>query len=390
MGDSDTRREAPRVAVVIPTHWAYRMGGSQFQAKLLIEYLYRHHRADIAYFAARTADETHADHKVVRVGNARALRRFGHFWDYFHLQGALRKFGPDVIYQRVGCAYTGISARYARKSGTPLIWHMASQKDSGDAPPALRLLGRPHVWIETRLAKYGARHADVVVAQSRDQADRLRNSIGRAADRVISNFHPVPDAVEKRHDRLRVIWIANLKPIKRPERLFDVAASLGDNQDIEFVMVGRPYAAGEQQRHIDDLLRKHPNVTYLGGKSQQEVNELLSHSHLLMNTSDSEGFSNTFIQAWMHEVPVFTLGVNPDGLLAGNGLGSCFGSPGDMATEIRALATRPAVLKTMGTECRRYAIRHFSMDNVAELSDLIMETALHRRGGGVREAAGAR
>lgn len=390
MHASSTLREAPRVAVVIPTHWAYRMGGSQYQAKLLIAHLHRNYGASIAYFAARADAGAHVDHKVVRVGKAKALRRFGHFWDYFYLQDALREFAPDVIYQRVGCAYTGIAARYARKSGTPLVWHLASQKDSGDAPPAWRLLGRPHAWLETRLAKYGALHADVVVAQSRDQADRLRHSIGRDADRVIRNFHPVPDAVEKRYNRLQVIWIANLKPIKRPERLFDVASSLGDNRDIEFVMVGRPYASREQQQLIDELLRMHPNVTYLGGKSQQEVNELLSHAHLLVNTSDSEGFSNTFIQAWMNAVPVFTLGVNPDGLLADNELGSSFGCPGDMASAIRALAARPEGLKTMGRECRQYAMRHFSMDNVAELSDLIMEAAFRHREGGVRQPAGVR
>ena len=123
-----------RVAVVIPTHWDYRMGGSQYQAKLLIEELHRSFGADITWFAARASENLQFDdHRVVSVGKANTLRRFGHFWDYFRLQRALREFAPDVIYQRVGCAYTGIATRYARRSGTPMIWHLASQADCSKA-----------------------------------------------------------------------------------------------------------------------------------------------------------------------------------------------------------------------------------------------------------------
>ena len=50
--------------------------------------------------------------------------------------------------------------------------------------------------------------------------------------------------------------------------------------------------------------------------SQAEVNALLEHTDLLVNTSDYEGFSNTFIQAWMRRVPVVSLRVDPDRLLS--------------------------------------------------------------------------
>lgn len=366
-----------RIAVVIPTHWDYLMGGSQYQAKLLIEELYQTHAASVTYFTGRAG--THrdfADHQVMCVGRANALRRFGYFWDYFRLQRALKAFAPHVIYQRVGSAYTGISVRYARRSGTPLIWHVASEKDCRKAPPISQMLGRPHAIIETRLAGLGVAHADLVVAQTEDQIKMLRENFGREADRLVRNFHHVPPASGKRAGRFTVVWIANLKPLKRPELFLEIASLLRGVSDIEFVMVGQAYLSQSMQSSFDRMVKTHTNVKYLGPRSQEYVNKLLERSHLLVNTSEWEGFSNTFIQAWMRSVPVLTLGVNPDSLLSDNFLGCSYESTDEIVNSIRGLATNSDMLEDMGKKSRQYAIQHFSMKNAADLADLITRTAM--------------
>ncbi len=206
----------------------------------------------------------------------------------------------------------------------------------------------------------------------------LKENFGRTADRLIGNFHPVPPACNKQVDPLTVVWIANLKPVKRPELFLEIASCLQDLSGIEFLMVGQPYPSHSLQGRFEQAIQRHKNVRYLGAVPQEDVNKLLERSHLLVNTSQWEGLSNTFIQAWMRSVPVLTLGVNPDGLLDNSYLGCSHVSTAEIASSIRRLASNPDTLEEIGKRSRRFAIRRFSMRNAAELASLIAETAAVR------------
>jgi glycosyltransferase involved in cell wall biosynthesis len=368
-----------RVAVVVPGHWDFSMGGSEYQAKLLIEVLHQKFGADIAYFAAKVGDKRDfSDHRVIRSGRTTSLRKYGHFWDYFSLQRALGEFAPDVIYQRVSCAYTGIAARYATRCGVPLIWHISSDKVCAEPPGIGQFFRRPHAIIETYLANWGAARADLVVAQTKDQAKMLVENFGRGVDKLVRNFHPLPPVAEKHGDRFRVVWIANLKALKRPGLFLEIAALLSDMPGVEFLVVGKPYGSGTEQSRFEELVNQQSNVRYLGPVAQDDANQLLEQSHLLLNTSKWEGFPNTFIQAWMRSVPVITLGVNPEGLLDDSYLGFSHDSVNDAADSIRRLFANPDTLANMGKKCRQFAAQNFSMKNALELAGLIADTAIEQ------------
>jgi len=378
MSPDPTLGSTIRVAVVIPAHWDYAIGGAEYQAKLLVECLHKDHQADITWFAVRVGSRREfPDHRVQSVGQNDRWRKYGHFWDYFRLPAALHRFGPDVIYQRVSCSYAGIAARYARKHGIPMISHISSENDCRLAPPIRALLRRPHAIVESRLAKSGIARADMLVAQTRDQVRLVRENYGRDA-RLIRNFHPVPSVPDKPRDRFTIAWVANLKELKRPELMLEIADSLAANDRIEIVLCGQPFPVESVQSAFEDAVSTHPNVTYTGPLSQDEANSLLDRASVLVNTSRFEGFSNVFVQAWMRAVPVLTLGVNPDGLLDGGSLGQAFANTSELASYTRALAADFDRLAKMGRDCRAFATTQFSMSNAAELATLIAETARNR------------
>ena len=371
--DAESRRV--RVAIVSPDHWARVMGGAEYQAMLLADRLHERHDVEVSYFVARAGDRTEFEsHRVICVGRGGILSRYGNFWDAVRLYRALGDFKPDVIYQRVGGAYTGVSAWYAKRNSIKLIWHVANEADTDERPSLVSTFRRPHHFVERYLLDYGRRRADRIIVQSERQKQLLKKNLDLKVFRVIRNFHPLPEETINKDSGLLICWIANLKIIKSPERLFDIAGYLEDLKNIRFKMIGQPYPEASLQREFERRLSAHDNVDYIGGLTQEEVNRILGRASLLVNTSPREGFSNVFIQAWMREVPVLTLGVNPDQLLDNSNLGGAFEDARELAAAIRELSQQPHRLVSMGNYCRKFARSDFSMNNADELADLIIES----------------
>lgn len=352
------------------------MGGSQNQAQHLIAALHKRHNARIRYFTARMAGEpSYEDHTVEAVGRAGAHRRYGHFWDYVHLQRSLAAFSPDLIYQRVNCAYTGIALRYARKTGTPFVWHLANDNDAQKRKFTPRDVARPHRFVEGYLASRGPRYANFIVAQTQHQSDMLEQNFGRAADAVIRNFQPIPIPAERKETGFRILWVANLKDLKRPTMFLELAERFADLPDVHFEMIGAPYGEARRRREFEQRLASVPNVEFLGARPQHEVYERMRESSVLVNTSVGEGFANTFIQAWMYGLPVFSCGVDPDGLINAQGLGQSCRSVDEMADQIKRLVDEPSLLSALSRKCRQFAAVNFSMENCNRLADTLIELA---------------
>jgi glycosyltransferase involved in cell wall biosynthesis len=344
------------------------MGGAEYQAHLLIERLVSLNLFDIHYIARNVEEnwqpEGYTVHRIAR------RQRFGgaFFPDAVALWKILREVDPDVIYQRVGCAYTGIAAHYASLTGARLIWHVALDRDV--TPHRWRWTRRaPLVAIDRWLLEYGLRNAHAIVVQTREQARLLCANYGRSPVAVIGNFHPGhASTIEKPASPVRVCWIANMKAAKRPDVFLRLARELGDLGNVEFVMAGRMLpdhrAAADLRAQIAHLR----NLRYLGEQPVEEVNALLARSHVVVNTSACEGLSNVFIQAWLREVPVISLDVNPDGALDGERHGFCAdGSYPALRDYVRRVVLDGELRRAMGVQARAFAEESFGMGNVDRL-----------------------
>jgi glycosyltransferase involved in cell wall biosynthesis len=301
------------------------------------------------------------------------MPRFGYSMDVIPLSRALRRVAPQALYQRVACGYTGICAWYARRHGASLTWHVASD---GDVIRQTLVPGRNplRAFLEKRSVEYGIRYAKHIVVQTQHQAELLHENYGRTADLIIPNFHPLPQEIIDKTHAISVIWIANFKPLKQPEAFVRLAAKLRDLKNVRFVMVGAP-ATGSGDRQWSDALmatiQATPNLEYLGQKSQREVNELLAHSHIYVNTSTFEGFANTFIQAWMREVAVVSLNVNPDGVFDHERVGICAGSEDQLARAVRNLIEDEASRAAYAARAMRYVTQFHSTQNAQKLVQLL-------------------
>jgi glycosyltransferase involved in cell wall biosynthesis len=360
----------PKLCIIVPAHWEAQMGGSQYQAKVLVDYLLRHYDVDIAYLATRTDPKfTPNGYRIVPFSDCRGVRRYGSFFDVVRLYRALARERPDIILQFVGSAHTGIAALYARRHGCKMIWRVTN--DPSVEPEAIAWT-KPHVWLERRFLNFGIRNATLILAQTDYQRARLADSFPRAPVQVLANFHPTPPDCGRNGAVVKqVAWVANLKALKNPGAFVRLARRFAQRFDVRFVMAGAAMDDSDWTREQLEEIAATPNLEYRGSLSQNEVNALLEQTDLFVNTSDYEGLANTFIQAWMRRVPVVSLRVDPDRLLSRGGLGAVTGDEDALYQRVAALLDDPDRRAAIGARARRYALEHYAEGNIDTLARLL-------------------
>jgi glycosyltransferase involved in cell wall biosynthesis len=349
-------------------------GGAEYQISLLIDALAGSGDYEIHYLAHfLDGRDRQRSYQATRIGSSSAPPRFGYMTDAWSLYRALRSIDPGIIYQRVACAYTGICAFYAHRRAIPLLWHVAHDTDV--TPQALER-GRNilRLRMEKSAVEFGARRATRIVVQTRHQANLLLKNYSRTADAVIPNFHPpAAESIEK-SGPLTVIWIANFKSWKQPEIFVRLARNLRAYGEVRFVMVGAPAAASGNeywQKGLMQDIQNTPNLRYVGPQSHAEVNELLARAHVFVNTSTHEGFPNTFIQAWLRDVAIVSLHVDPDQVLEREGVGIAAHSESRLAPAVRELIDNPDLRAAYVARGRAHAQAHHSLRNARELARLL-------------------
>lgn len=266
---------------------------------------------------------------------------------------------PDIIYQRSAYSGTGIAAMYCRRSGCRLVWHIASEREvmpdrsNGDR-------WNPVNYIERKCRDYGVKHADVIIGQTGHQDELLQRNYGRRCDLIVGNAHPEPSEAILKDARITVVWVANMKPLKQPEIFIRLARMLHYRSDVRFVMIGKP-ASGRYQKRIEKAMERLPSLTYRGERPMDEVNRTLAEAHVFVNTSLYEGFPNTFIQAWLRQVPVVSLNVDPDNVLKTHRIGFHSRSLEGLAKDVERLIDDADLRALMGGRAQAYALRHHSM-----------------------------
>jgi len=155
---------------------------------------------------------------------------------------------------------------------------------------------------------------DLVISQSRTQKEILRAVTGIESLTIRNSFYL--DSTEVKKENI-ILWVGNMRPIKRPE-LFIILANELYFKGWKFIMIGK----SDGEIKLDTGI-KNINFHYLGELSYKETNKWFNRAKILINTSFTEGFPNTFIQAWFFKTLIISLNVDPEKLLSKMQYGTC-------------------------------------------------------------------
>jgi len=351
-----------KICFVLNTHWSAAMGGAEYQASLIMQELTKKHEV---YYVCRNTNEI--SKYIISVKGRNILARYAYCFDAIKLYKALKKINPDIVYHRDAGAYTGVCAYYCHTYKKKFLWNLASDKDV--IPVKIRDYKNPLKYIDKIFLLYGIKNHQTIIAQTVEQQVLLRDNYNILDAVLIQNFHPVPTFSKKHNTVKRILWVANLKKIKRPEIFVALAKAFLNSTAVKFTMVGS--FNGLYKELINEVKENVPNLEYLGSLPQSKVNQLIVDADLFVNTSVTEGFPNTFIQSWLRETPVMSMCIDPNKVIYKEKIGVIAGDLNKMINTVKHLLSSPEYFEKMGKNAVEYAKKNHSLKNISCIKSLM-------------------
>jgi glycosyltransferase involved in cell wall biosynthesis len=226
------------------------------------------------------------------------------------LMRKLRVANADVYYQSSASHLTAAVAWHCRRMGARSVYGGASDTDF------MRGHERVQYARDRWLFRWGLKRVDAIVAQTARQADLVRQHYGRAAT-LIPNPYVLPARRRTQRADL-VLWVGGIRAVKRPDRFIALARRM---PQYRFRMIGGVVGVGAAAQAYFATIRSQAaavdNLEFLGFKPLDEVEQHFDEARVFVNTSEHEGFPNTFLQAWARGIPTvsyFDAGVGVDGV----------------------------------------------------------------------------
>lgn len=374
-----------RISVAIVSHNAYgtmagsggHIGGVELQTTMTARWLAaRGHRVHLLTWDEGGRDGELIDgvhvHPICRRGaGLPGVRFFRPRWT--GLCSAMRRADADVYYHNCAEYVTGQVAMWCRRNRRGFVFSSANDTDVDRRLPELRTIR------ERVLYRYALRHADALVVQTDFQRRSLLEGFGRPAEVI-----PMPAAGPSQAEYApphppganpRVLWAARLARQKRPDRLLEVAAAC---PQIHFDFVG-PLMEPDYAGPIVEQAKGMPNVTVHGAADRGRMQAFYDSAACLLNTSDYDGFPNTFLEAWSHGLPLVST-FDPDGIVARHGLGAIAKDSAGLAVALSGLLGDASRWRAASTAARGYYLEDHTIKAIMPQFEQLFIRAAARHG----------
>jgi glycosyltransferase involved in cell wall biosynthesis len=280
--------------------------------------------------------------------------RFTSIW------AAMKRADADIYYQRSCGIHTGYTAAFCRRHGRKFIYAAAHDADFDPAIPYVRYRRDKAIY------SWGLRRAHAIVVQNPAQVERCREVYDRGSMLVRSCYDP-PENFQA-DPRGYVLWVATLRQWKQPEVFIELARRL---PQYRFRMVG----GADRQEYFDrlcSLAEGVPNLEFAGFVPHADIEREFNGARLFVNTSEGEGFPNTFLQAWARGIPTVSF-VDTGSSVNGQAVVNRVRTLEEMTRVVQSLMDDDAAWREAGARCATcYADQH-SLQAVTDDYETVFE-----------------
>lgn len=271
------------------------------------------------------------------------------------LWSALSRADADIYYASCAGMHVGLIALFCKLNKRKFVFKIASDTD---CEPDKLLITYTR---DKKLYEFGLRRCDAIIAQSEFQQKLLKENYGiqsSVAGMIVERSDRFVDFMDRQCD---VLWVNNFRQLKRPDVFLKLAQ---EHPDLKFHMIGGPIPGHvEFYEDIKRQAEQIPNLKFHGRVAYHDMDQWYSGARVFVNTSDIEGFPNSYLQSWVRGTPVVAY-FDPDSIIARKQLGVSAASFEELSSAVRALATDDVNWAGASKRCIAYMDDVFGEDLV--------------------------
>ncbi|MFC2088715.1 glycosyltransferase [Calditrichota bacterium] len=311
-----------KICFILGHHPMITIGGTELQANLLInELLSRGWKVEIV---SQNQIDKYNEFKN-HINNS--LKHYYYRKGFFSIDKFIKIFvcllrtNSYYYYQRLGHVHTGATALYCMLFKKKMIYAIAAnlftEKDSRKKKHKYEaskfnlkyFIKLFDLHIVDQFISFGMKHSDLIITQTVFQKNKIKKNFGLDSF-LLRNSYKFNDNEVQKKDNI-ILWVGNMHKIKQPEVFFRLIEET-NYPGWTYIMIGRPHLYFELIKKNE----KRERFKYLGELSFSDTIYWFKKSKILINTSFTEGFSNTFIQAWYYRSLLLSYSVDPDYLIS--------------------------------------------------------------------------
>jgi len=315
-------------------------GGAQLDLYLLATEL-----AKDSAFAVSFITADYGQKLVEVIENVRVIKSFKFRHNSvsatWRLLKAMWIIDADIYFLKASAAGAFLIAAYAKLRGRTFIYRTASQGECDGT------YIKQHLFAGM-LFKWAMKWARYVLVQNETDGINIKRTMGITSIHI-PNGHRITNTSTVAKDC--ILWVGRSAKVKRPELFIKLARQFPSEH---FVMICQKNIDDTEYSSLVTAAAAVQNLEFLKHVPFEQVNNYFLRAKVLVNTSDSEGFPNTFIQAGVGKVAILSLNVNPDGFLDKYGCGKFSKGDWQNFTDMLAQLLVPATAAEYCANTRRY------------------------------------
>jgi glycosyltransferase involved in cell wall biosynthesis len=155
--------------------------------------------------------------------------------------------------------------------------------------------------------------------------------------------------------------VSTIRPVKQPEIYLKIAKLL---PKLKFLMIGGESKEKELYTQIEKEANAISNLEFLGFVPHHKIQKYYQEASIFINTSQIEGFPNTFLESWINGTPVISLNVDPDEIICKDKLGFHSKTLEQLLLDVNNLFFDDNLRKEMGMNAKKYVEENHDLKKI--------------------------